>query len=145
MPLHKASFFYSRKKMLMKKIGSIKKLAGKDKVRDNIKLSQSEWLLRDGEEKTSFTSSCSSPSTKTPIGFFTLYIGDERHRFVVPMGYLSHPLFKMLLDKSYEAFGFDQKNGLVVPCSVNAFKEVVSIVESCNRNCDLSSLVEEFI
>ncbi|KAJ0575375.1 putative small auxin-up RNA [Helianthus annuus] len=71
--------------------------------------------------------------------------GEERRRFVVPTGYLSHPLFKMLLEKSSEEFGFGQKNGLVVPCSVNAFQEVVSAVESSNGKCDLSHLVEEFL
>ncbi|KAI3694583.1 hypothetical protein L1987_77550 [Smallanthus sonchifolius] len=131
--------------MLGKKICSIKNLAKKAKVRGDTKSSQSEWLLRDGEEETCLTSSCSSPSCKTPTEVFTLYIGEERRRFVVPTGYLSHPLFKMLLEKSSEAFGFDQKNGLVVPCSVNAFREVVSVVESCKGKCDLSSLVEEFI
>ncbi|KAK1408455.1 hypothetical protein QVD17_40245 [Tagetes erecta] len=131
--------------MLGKKIGSFKNLARKGKVRGDTELSQSEWLLRDGEEEISLTTSCSSPSCKTPTGFFTLYVGEERRRFVVPMGYLSHPLFKMLLEKSSEAFGFDQKNGLVVPCSVNAFQEAVSAVETCNGKCDLSSLVEEFI
>ncbi|XP_076907192.1 auxin-induced protein 15A-like [Bidens hawaiensis] len=131
--------------MLGKKIGSVKNLAKKVKVRGASEPSLSEWLLRDGEEERSLTASCSSPSCKTPTGFFTLYVGDERHRFVVPMGYLSHPLFKMLLEKSSEAFGFGQKNGLVVPCSVNAFQEVISVVESCKGKCDLSSLVEELI
>ncbi|PWA38800.1 hypothetical protein CTI12_AA578080 [Artemisia annua] len=70
---------------------------------------------------------------------------EERRRFVVPMGYLSHPLFKMLLDKASDEFGFEQKNGLVVPCSVAAFQEVVSAVECCNGKFDLSHLVQELI
>ncbi|KAD3068286.1 hypothetical protein R6Q59_017665 [Mikania micrantha] len=131
--------------MLGKKISSVKNLAKKAKVRGDIKRSQSERLLKYDEEEASLSSSCSSPSCKTPTGFFTVYVGEERRRFVVPMGYLSHPLFKMLLEKSSEEFGFGQKNGLVVPCSVNAFEEVVSVVESCNGKCDLSNLVEEFL
>ncbi|GKC87012.1 auxin-induced protein 15A-like protein [Tanacetum coccineum] len=118
--------------MLGKKIGSFKNLAKMAKI--------SERLLSDGEEEKSY-----SPSSKTPTGSFTLYIGEERRRFVVPMGYLSHPLFKMLLEKSSEEFGFGQKNGLVVPCSVNAFQEMVSVIESCNGKCDLSHLVEELV
>ncbi|KAI3742367.1 hypothetical protein L1987_60047 [Smallanthus sonchifolius] len=131
--------------MLGKKISSFKSLAKKAKVRRYIERSQSERLLRDGEEEAGLSSFCSSPSSRTPTGFFTVYVGEERRRFVVPMGYLSHPLFKMLLEKSSEEFGFGQKNGLVVPCSVNAFEEVVSVVESCSGKCDLSNLVEEFI
>ncbi|KAK9055430.1 hypothetical protein SSX86_026513 [Deinandra increscens subsp. villosa] len=131
--------------MLGKKISSVKSLGKRVKIRGDIKRSQSERLLKDGEEVASISSSCSSPSRKTPTGFFALYVGEERQKFVVPTGYLSHPLFKMVLEKSSEEFGFDQKNGLVVPCSVNAFQEVVGVVESCNGKCDLSHLVEEFI
>ncbi|PWA46991.1 SAUR-like auxin-responsive protein family [Artemisia annua] len=113
--------------MLGMKIGSFKNLAKMAKIRSRNESSQSERLLSDGEEEEkSLSYSCSSPSSKTPTGSFTLYIGEERRRFVVPMGYLSHPLFKMLLEKSSEEFGFGQKNGLVVPCSVNAFQEMLN-------------------
>ncbi|CAI9297852.1 unnamed protein product [Lactuca saligna] len=132
--------------MLGKKIGSVKNLAKMAKVWSGTESSQSEWLLRDDEKTTDVSSDhCSSPSSTPQTGFFTLYIGEERRRFVVPMSYLTHPLFKMMLEKSSEEFGFSQKNGLVVPCSVNAFQEVVSVVESCNGKCDLSHLVEEFV
>ncbi|XP_024968447.1 auxin-induced protein 15A-like [Cynara cardunculus var. scolymus] len=136
--------------MLGKKIGSVKNLAKMVRVRGGPDASQSEWLLRKGEEKeevvcTNMSSSDSSSSSKTPTGFFTVYIGEERRRFVIPMSYLSHPLFKMMLEKSSEEFGFNQKNGLVVPCSVNAFQEVVSVVESCNGKFDLSHLVQELV
>lgn len=125
--------------MLGKKIGSFKNLAKKVKVRGDIR------LLTNGEEEVYLSSSCSSPFRKPPIGFVALYVGEERRKFVVPMGYLPHPLFKMMLEKSSEEFGFDQKNGLVVPCSVEVFQELVSVVESCKGKCDLSNLVEEFI
>lgn len=64
---------------------------------------------------------------------------------MVPTGYLSHPLFKMLLEKAYEEFGFEQKNGLVVPCSVSTFQEIVNAVEGCNGRFDFGNLIEEFI
>ncbi|KAL7258852.1 hypothetical protein ACSBR1_004877 [Camellia fascicularis] len=67
-------------------------------------------------------------SPGTPTGHFAVYVGEERWRFVVPTGFLSHPLFKMLLEKAYDKFGFEQRDGLVVPCSVAAFREVVSAV-----------------
>ncbi|KAL7204144.1 hypothetical protein ACSBR2_017248 [Camellia fascicularis] len=35
----------------------------------------------------------------------------------------------MLLEKAYDEFGFEQRDGLVVPCSVAAFQEVVSAVQ----------------
>ncbi|KAM7531570.1 hypothetical protein LguiB_034980 [Lonicera macranthoides] len=128
--------------MLGKRIGSVKKLAKKVKVIGGVNKVRShhECLLsvRDEEEG-------SSRSGSTPTGFFALYVGEERQRFVVPTGYLSHPLFKMLLEKAYDEFGFEQRSGLVVPCSVTAFQEILSAVECCNGKFDFGNLVEEFI
>ncbi|KAK4392058.1 Auxin-responsive protein SAUR50 [Sesamum angolense] len=126
--------------MLGKKLGSMKKLAKKVKVIGNANRDPSphECLLRDND------GGASSPTT-TPTGTFVVYVGDDRQRFVVPTGYLSHPLFKILLEKAYNEFGFNQRNGLVVPCSVAAFQEVVSAVECCNGKFDFGDLVEEFI
>nr|GEY50844.1 auxin-induced protein 15A-like [Tanacetum cinerariifolium] len=33
----------------------------------------------------------------------------------------------------------------LVPCNVNAFQEMASVVESCNGKCDLSNLIKEFV
>ncbi|KAI7993391.1 Auxin-responsive protein SAUR50 [Camellia lanceoleosa] len=67
-------------------------------------------------------------SPGTPTGHFAVYMGEEMRRFVVPTGFLSHHLLKMLLEKAYDEFGFEQRDGLVVPCSVAVFQEVVSAV-----------------
>ncbi|PSS01592.1 Auxin-responsive protein [Actinidia chinensis var. chinensis] len=128
--------------MLGKKMGSMKKLAKKVKIKGGS--SQQESLLRESCN-THDQEGSSPPSSKTPTGFFALYVGEERERFLVPTGYLSHPLFKMLLDKAYNEFGFEQRNGLVVPCSVGAFQEVVSAVEGCQGKFDFGNLVQEFI
>ncbi|KAL2508824.1 SAUR-like auxin-responsive protein family [Forsythia ovata] len=129
--------------MLGKKIGTVKKLAKKIKVIGNegCDPSKNECLLRNNEGGGGGSPS----STKTPPGNFAVYVGEERQRFVVPTGYLSHPLFKMLLEKAYNEFGFEQRNGLVVPCSVTAFQEVVNAVECCNGNFHFGDMVEEFI
>ncbi|KAL2481678.1 SAUR-like auxin-responsive protein family [Abeliophyllum distichum] len=127
--------------MLGKKLGSMKKLAKKVKVIGNVdcQLSQYKYLLRDNDKGASPT------TTKSPTGTFAVYVGEDRQRFVVPTGYLSHPLFKILLEKAYNEFGFQQSNGLIVPCSVNAFQEVISAVECCNGKFDFGDWVQEFI
>ncbi|KAG9134629.1 hypothetical protein Leryth_000964 [Lithospermum erythrorhizon] len=132
--------------MLGKRAFSIKKLAKKVKV-DNKnnsihhETSQYDCLLRERAQKGE-----SSPTnSKTPTGSFALYIGEERQRFVVPTSYLSHPLFKILLEKAYDEFLFENKSGLVLPCSVSTFQEVVNAVECCNKKFDFGDLVEEFI
>ncbi|KAF8041884.1 hypothetical protein BT93_A0474 [Corymbia citriodora subsp. variegata] len=129
-----------------KKIVSLKKLAKMAKEKalaaDRDQPSQEECLLREryGEECLP-----SSPSSMTPTGFFPVYVGEERQRFLVPMGFLSHPLFKMLLEKARNEFGFEHRNGLTVPCSVPAFREVLNAVKCCNGKFEFGELVEEFV
>ncbi|KAL3825750.1 hypothetical protein ACJIZ3_021779 [Penstemon smallii] len=128
--------------MLGKKFGSMKKLAKRVKAISNANSepSYNQYLLRDYKEEGSYPT-----ATTTPTGTFAVYVGEDQERFFVPTGYLSHPLFKMLLEKAYNEFGFEQRNGLVVPCSVSAFQEVISAVECCNGKFDFGELVEEFI
>ncbi|WCJ34288.1 SAUR-like auxin-responsive protein family [Euphorbia peplus] len=139
--------------MLGKKMGSFKKLAKKVKVNigrsgedsKNCDLSShQESLLREVEEEQEEDDS-RTPRIETPNGFFAVYVGEERERFVVPTNYLNHPLLKMLLEKSYNEFGFAQQSKLVVPCSVSTFQEVVNAVECSNGRFDFGDLVEEFI
>ncbi|CAK9320179.1 unnamed protein product [Citrullus colocynthis] len=140
--------FFHIRTMLGKKMVSFKKLAKKVKVRVGTESepSHNECLLTDRLELTEDHDSQSpSSSTSTPTGSFAIYVGDERQRFVVPTSFLSHPLFRMLLDKAYREFGFEQRNALVVPCSVSAFQEIVSAVECCNGRFDFGEIVEEFL
>ncbi|KAB1222565.1 Indole-3-acetic acid-induced protein ARG7 [Morella rubra] len=125
--------------MLGSTMVSFKKLAKKVKVlaRAPQEPSQHYCLLREFEED--------SLSFKTPTGFFALYVGENHQRFVVPTSFLSHPLFKMLLEKSYSEFGFEQSTGLVVPCSVSTFEEVLNTAECSNGKFDFGKLVKEFI
>ncbi|XP_030475113.2 auxin-responsive protein SAUR50-like [Syzygium oleosum] len=124
-----------------KKIVSLKKLANMAKERAR-SADQEVGLLREryGEE-----CSPSSPSSTTPLGCFPVYVGEGRQRFLVPTGFLSHPLFKMLLEKASDEFGFEQRNGLTVPCSVSVFQEVLNAVECCNGKFEFGELVEEFV
>ena len=118
-------------------MGSLKKLAKKVKGMGggDRKQSQYECLLREFEQI--------SPTASIPSGFFAIYVGEEEERFVVPTSFLSHPLFKMLLEKSYNEYGFEQRNKLVVPCSVSTFQKVVNAVECCNGKFDFGKLVED--
>ncbi|XP_061343988.1 auxin-responsive protein SAUR15-like [Gastrolobium bilobum] len=125
--------------MLGKKMVSLKKLAKKVKAVGGADPDPpyNEYLLKGYVEE--------SPSSTTPNGFFALYVGEERQRYVVPTSYLSHPLFKMLLEKAYSEFGFAQRNGLVVPCSVSTFQEVVNAIECNNGKFDLGKIFEDFV
>ncbi|KAI3865503.1 hypothetical protein MKX03_019655 [Papaver bracteatum] len=121
------------------KMKSVKKLVKKVKIGaagDGKHSPHLELLLSDQYEESS------SPVT-TPTGTLALYVGEERQRFVVPTGFLSHPLFKMLLEKTQAEFGYEQRNGLVIPCSVSTFEEVVSVIECCHGQFDIARLVDE--
>ncbi|KAH1235472.1 Auxin-responsive protein SAUR32 [Glycine max] len=47
--------------------------------------------------------------------------GVGSQRFVIPISYLCHPLFKHLLDKAYEVYGYHTEGPLKLPCSVDDF------------------------
>ncbi|XP_004503883.1 auxin-responsive protein SAUR32-like [Cicer arietinum] len=42
-------------------------------------------------------------------------------RFEIPISYLYHPLFKRLLDKAYDVYGYNAHGPLKLPCSVDDF------------------------
>ncbi|CAJ2672730.1 SAUR family protein [Trifolium pratense] len=124
--------------MLGKKMVSLKKLAKKVKASGGADPNTNhECLLKGYQEEFS--------TNTTPTGYFALYVGEEHQRNVVPTSYLSHPLFKMLLEKSYNEFGFEQRNGLVVPCSVSTFQEVVNAIECNNGKFHLGKIFHDFV
>ncbi|CAN1785234.1 Auxin-responsive protein SAUR21 [Linum perenne] len=63
-----------------------------------------------------------------PKGFLAVYVGEsQKKRFVVPLSYLSQPLFQDLLSMAEEEFGFDHPmGGLTIPCSEEIFASVTS-------------------
>lgn len=124
--------------MLVKKMERVKKLAKMVKVLRGRQQSKRYECLTGSIDK-------GSPSSMTPTGFFAVYVGEDHQRFLVPMDFLSHPLFKMLLEKAYDEYGFDQRNGLVVPCTVSLFQEVLKAVECSNGQFDIEKLMDEFI
>ncbi|KAF8687025.1 hypothetical protein HU200_043306 [Digitaria exilis] len=60
--------------------------------------------------------------------------GEEEERFVVPVGYLKHPLFVALLKAAEEEYGFEQKGAITIPCGVDHFRRVQGIIHHKNKN-----------
>ncbi|XP_006360678.1 auxin-responsive protein SAUR71-like [Solanum tuberosum] len=74
----------------------------------------------------------SNSRRRTPSGSLAVYVGvdeDERRRFVIPTRFLNLPVFISLLDKAEEEFGFQPTGGLVLPCEVELFSEILSLLE----------------
>lgn len=65
-----------------------------------------------------------------PKGHLAVYVGKDHKRFVIPISYLSHPLFRDLLDWAEEEFGLNHPmGGLTIPCTEDYF---ISLTSSLN-------------
>ncbi|KAL0308385.1 UNVERIFIED_CONTAM: Indole-3-acetic acid-induced protein ARG7 [Sesamum radiatum] len=76
--------------------------------------------------------SCQSPEPPhdVPRGYLAVYVGPELRRFIIPTSYLTDPLFKVLLEKVEEEFGFDHSGGLTIPCETETFKYLIQCIEN---------------
>ncbi|KAF6139836.1 hypothetical protein GIB67_009683 [Kingdonia uniflora] len=90
----------------------------------------SSFILCDSDED-----SCLSPEPPpdVPKGYLAVYVGPELRRFIIPTSYLSHTVFKVLLEKAEEEFGFDNKGALTIPCEIETFKYLIKCLET-NHN-----------
>ncbi|XP_052176002.1 auxin-responsive protein SAUR50-like [Diospyros lotus] len=64
-----------------------------------------------------------------PKGFLAVCVGKELKRFIIPMEYLGHRAFGILLREAEEEFGFQQEGVLKIPCEVAVFKKILKMVE----------------
>ncbi|CAM6090378.1 unnamed protein product [Calypogeia fissa] len=63
-----------------------------------------------------------------PHGYMAVYVGKERKRFVISTNYLSHRLFKSLLKRSEEEFGFVYQGGLAIACEPVLFEHLLWMI-----------------
>ncbi|EOA25104.1 hypothetical protein CARUB_v10018411mg [Capsella rubella] len=82
----------------------------------------------DSDEETT----CPSPESPhdVPKGYLAVYVGPELRRFIIPTNFLSHSLFKVLLEKAEEEYGFDHSSALTIPCEVETFKYLLNCIEN---------------
>ncbi|MBA0817309.1 hypothetical protein Gohar_022311 [Gossypium harknessii] len=67
-------------------------------------------------------------SKKVPKGYFAVYVGENQKRFVIPVSFLSQPLFQELLGKSEEEFGYNHPTGgLTIPCDEDIFLDGIHL------------------
>ncbi|PIN26100.1 hypothetical protein CDL12_01169 [Handroanthus impetiginosus] len=89
--------------------------------------------------------SCQSPEPPpdVPRGYLAVYVGPELRRFIIPTSYLSDPLFKVLLEKVEEEFGFDHSGGLTIPCEIETFKYLLQCMENHRKEQAESNIPAE--
>ncbi|KAL6005705.1 hypothetical protein ACLOJK_006276 [Asimina triloba] len=66
-----------------------------------------------------------------PKGCLAVLVGqglEPKQRFVVPVGYFSHPLFLQLLQVAEDEFGFEQKGNIIIPCHVADFQHLLGVI-----------------
>lgn len=66
-----------------------------------------------------------------PKGCLAVTVGQgaEQQRFVIPVGYVNHPLFTQLLKEAEEEYGFDQQGPINIPCHVEEFCHVRGLID----------------
>lgn len=79
---------------------------------------------------------CQSPEPPhgVPKGYLAVYVGPELRRFIIPTDYLRHQLFKVLLEKAEEEFGFDHSGALTIPCEIETFKYLLKCMETHQKD-----------
>lgn len=107
----------------------------KESCKGGISPSISKRLLSSSVYCDSDEDSCQSPESPRgiPRGYLAVYVGPELRRFIIPTSYLSDPLFKKLLEKVEEEFGFDHSGGLTIPCEIETFKFLLQCMENHQR------------
>ncbi|CAL5088176.1 unnamed protein product [Urochloa decumbens] len=85
--------------------------------------------------------SCQSPEPPpdVPRGYCPVYVGPEQRRFVIPTSYLAHPVFRLLLEKAEEEFGFRHEGALAIPCETEAFKYILQCVERHDKGLEAAA------
>ncbi|XP_071700808.1 protein SMALL AUXIN UP-REGULATED RNA 16-like [Rutidosis leptorrhynchoides] len=63
-----------------------------------------------------------------PKGHFPVYVGVNRTRYIVPISFLAHPEFQLLLRHAEEEFGFHPDMALTIPCEEVVFRSLTSML-----------------
>ncbi|WOL13134.1 hypothetical protein Cni_G21903 [Canna indica] len=77
-----------------------------------------------------------------PKGWVAIRVGgegEEQQRFLVPVGYLNHPLFVALLRVAEEEYGFHHSGAITIPCHVEHFRHVQGIIDRDNSSTSSSA------
>jgi hypothetical protein len=72
-----------------------------------------------------------------PEGCLAVYVGPEKRRFVIQTGFLYKRVFRELLRKSEEEYGFETAGGLRIACEAGLFEKLLWKLET-GRNADES-------
>ncbi|KAL9238271.1 hypothetical protein vseg_012717 [Gypsophila vaccaria] len=97
-------------------------------MRRIVRVSQMMTRWRKHASSSSFKKIKCVPSD-VPPGHVAVIVGESGRRVVVRAKYLNHPLFRSLLSKAEEEFGFRNNDGPIrIPCDEAAFEDALRVV-----------------
>lgn len=70
------------------------------------------------------------PPADVPEGCLAVYVGPEMRRFVIQTGFLYKRVFRELLSKSEEEYGFETAGGLRIACEADLFEKLLWQLEA---------------
>lgn len=69
-----------------------------------------------------------------PEGCLAVYVGPEMRRFVIQASFLYKQVFRELLRRSEEEYGFEIEGGLRIPCEAGVFEKLLWQLENGDEN-----------
>jgi SAUR family protein len=76
---------------------------------------------------------------KVKKGWLAVRVDEDQRRFVIPIVYLYHPLFRRLLEAARDTYGYHSSGPLQLPCSVDDFLRLRALVERDTHSSSSSS------
>ncbi|GFP95287.1 auxin-induced protein 6b [Phtheirospermum japonicum] len=95
-------------------------MSGCSKIRHIVRIRQ---MLRRWRKKAA-TAALRAPSD-VPAGHVAVTVGSSCRRYVIRATYLNHPVFKKLLVRAEEEYGFCTSGPLAIPCDESLFEEIL--------------------
>lgn len=96
-----------------------------NKIRHIVRIRQ---MLRRWRKNASSSSHGRIIPSDVPAGHVAISVGSGCRRFVVRATYLNHPIFKKLLARAEEEYGFTNEGPLALPCDESVFEEILRLV-----------------
>jgi SAUR family protein len=97
-----------------------------------LSVSSSRGSGRSSGSDTDYWDDADDAPVGVPEGCLAVYVGPEMRRFVIQASFLYKQVFRELLRRSEEEYGFDTEGGLRIPCEPGVFEKLLWQLENEN-------------
>jgi len=106
------------------------KIAENSNIRHIVRLHQ---MLRRWKIRSMFSQPSSAPPD-VPEGHVAVCVGRSSRRYVVRVTHLNHPVFRELLARAEEEYGFDNVGPISIPCDESDFEQILHHIISSSSS-----------